>query len=248
MPDDNNALPELVELLVRVSQTKLKDKELEILPELRISSATVDGPDGLCFTVSLRRAWLSLDLMGLETVPGSRLGEPTKPNEVSVKHKTSHEIVTQNQITAQAGVRADKTSANVEIGLGGKHQSTGKTTSSTTSTEATPHIRVKARGNLMWEITDSPLAGELDGTFLNNEILCRVKPKSGANAKTIQLAAFVKQRDVLLRLLKSNCRFPFPSLNHEKMMKILIAKALSASGTKFNGTVEFSKSEIDIED
>ena len=95
MPDDNNALPDLVELLLRVSQTTSKTKELDILTELRISNATLDEEqDRLCFTVSLKRAWLSLDLSGLEPVPGSRLGEPTRPNEVSVKRKTSRELVT----------------------------------------------------------------------------------------------------------------------------------------------------------
>ena len=224
---------------------------MEILPELRISNATLDEEqDRLCFTVSLKRAWLSLDLSGLEPVPGSRLGEPTRPNEVSVKRKTSRELVTKNQVSAGAGIRADMTSASAsaKLDLGAKHTTAGTTIESTTSAESAPHIRVKARGNLMWEITDSPQLGELDGTFLNNEPLCRVKPKSGANAKTVQMSTFAKQRDVLLRLQKSNRPFPFLNVNQERLMKILIVKALSGPGTKFNGFIEFSRSEINVED
>jgi hypothetical protein len=248
MSDDNNSIPGLLELLLRVAKPSSKSAELDVFTELRISSATLDAPDGLVFTVALKRAWLSLDLLGLDPVPGSRLGEPAKPNEVTVKQKMSQEVVRKNEIGGHVGAKIDSTGASAGLELGAKHSSAGKTVVSTTSVESKPHIRVKARGNLMWEITDSPQLGELDGTYLNNESLCRTRSRVGANARTVQLLAYAKQRDILLRLEKGNSRFSFPSLNHEKMMKILIAKAISAPGTPFNGIVEFSKSESDVED
>jgi hypothetical protein len=246
MSNDNNPVPELLEFLLRAS--KNSKKETKILGELRINSATLEGPEGLSFTVSLKRAWLSLDLEGLEPIPGSRYGEPVRPNELSIKQKTVNETLVQNQVNANASVHLDSTHPHAALDLGADYNSKGKTTVSTTSAESAPHIRVKARGNLMWEVTESPNLPDLDGTYLDGEALCCVTAKIGANAKFVRLIAFAKQRDVQLRLTKNNSLFSFPSKNHERMLKVLISKALSSPGAPFNGIIEFSCSETEVED
>jgi hypothetical protein len=246
MANDINSIPELFEFLMRTS--KGSKKETNILGELRIDNASLDGPEGFTFTVLLKRAWLSLDLEGLDAIPGTRYGEPKKPNEVSIKQKTTNETVVQNQLNVQGGIRlaSDQPSLNLDLGAG--HSSKGKTVVSTSATQSAPHIRVKARGNLMWEVTENSQLTELDGTYLNGDALCRVTARLGANAKNVRLVAFAKQRDIILRLSKNNSLFSFPSKNHERMMKVLISKSLSSSGTQFNGIIEFSKSESDVED
>jgi hypothetical protein len=140
------------------------------------------------------------------------------------------------------------TSADAKLLLGGGRTTNAKTTVSTTSVESAPHIRVKARGNLKWEVTDSPSLGELDATYLDNAVLCKAIPNSGANAKDAQLTAYVKQKDTLLHLTKGGSPFAFPSHNHAKMLKILIAKALAASGTQYDGIITFSSAGVEIED
>ncbi|MFZ3354206.1 MAG: hypothetical protein WA268_25450, partial [Xanthobacteraceae bacterium] len=146
------------------------------------------------------------------------------------------------------GLEASPSTAHAKLGLGAEHKSSGKTVVSTTSSEVASHIRVKARPNLMWEISDSAQFGQLDGTYIHDESLCRVRTKVGANAKVVSLIASAKQRDIVLHLQQNNTRLSLPSTNHEKMLKVLIAKTLSASKGQFNGIIELSKSETDIED
>jgi hypothetical protein len=112
-------------------------------------------------------------------------------------------------------------------------------------------LKVKARPNLKWDVTESTQLDELDGTYLeglDGDPLCKVVAKKGANSKALGLVAVVKQRDVILRAQKESRLIRFRNATQEKMMKILISRALSGSENKFNGVIDFSRSEIEIED
>jgi hypothetical protein len=208
----------------------------------------LNGPSGFCFTVGLRRVWLSLHLDGLEAIPGSRFGEPTKDNEIVVKQKISNESTSQNKIGAELEAKASRDSANMKGTLIGSRHANSKTTISTTSAEAISHTRVKARANLKWEVTESPSLPELDATYLNNEVLCKAIAQKGANLKAISILAYANQKDTTLTIEKGKSIFKFPSTNHEKMLKILISKALSGESEKYNGKITFSIAEEEVED
>ena len=113
------------------------------------------------------------------------------------------------------------------------------------TTERQTHYRVRARGNLMWEVTEPPWEQPiLDGTYLNDAVLCRVESHDRANDKRLDLTAYAKQRDLILTAKKSKI---FKSTNEKNLFQVLIAKAL-AGGDGFDGFVAFSRSELDIED
>jgi hypothetical protein len=251
MPENNNSLPDLLELVVRLDESPDNPELTDIKVELRIATTDLNGPEDLNFTVGLKRAWLSLDLLGLELVPGSRFGEPTKPNQVAFESKFSKESTMHASAVAGASLKLGAAptglSASAATEIGGKRSTDSKTTSSRSATETEAHIRVKARGNLKWEVSEPPQTNTLDATYLDNEVICRAKAARGANAMSISMIAYARQRDVILELNRKGISFGFPSKNHEKMMKILISKAISSSNEKYNGTITLSESEIDLE-
>jgi len=211
----------------------------------------VDGEQDLCFEVALKRVFLDLNLDGLDPVSGTRVGEPVKDNEAEAKRKTSEEVIKQGEAHAKMGVSADPTKLGGSLSAGIEGKAAAKTVQSTTSTEKVSHLKVKARPNLKWEVTESAQLDELDGTYLKGvkgPPLCKVITKKGANSRSVQIDAIVKQRDVILRALKDRRLISFRNPTQEMMMKILIAKALAGSSSKFNGVIGFSRSEIEIED
>jgi hypothetical protein len=251
MGNDTNSLPDLLELLLRVVPNKGKATGFEVTPELRITKGMVEGEEDLCFEVSLKRVWLDLHLDGLDPISGTRFGDPVKDNEAEVKRKTSHEVVKEGKGHAKIGFSVDPSNVSGSLSAGAEGKAAEKRVESTTSTQKISHLKVKARPNLKWEITESPQLDELDGTYLEGtegDPLCQVTPKKGANLRSVQLGALVNQRDVILRAHKEKHPFSFRNPTQEKMMKILIAKALSGTDSKFNGVIEFSKSEIEIEE
>src|SRR4051812_18498378 len=72
---DDNAFPELFELLMRTAAVP-KSQDYEVKAEVRINSTIIEGPEGFCFSIGLKCAWLDMDLSGMTSVPGSRLNEP----------------------------------------------------------------------------------------------------------------------------------------------------------------------------
>lgn len=248
MTHDHNAIVDLVELLLRVAKAENDAAETEVRVDLRLAAADLDGDNGLSFNVAVQKMWISLDLSGLTISPGARHGEPTKPNQVDVERTTKTENVVEKQAHAGLNLRLDPKAfvGDGSIEGGAKHNSAGKRTVSETASEKSPHIRVKARGGNRWEIAEAD--GELlDGTYLSNDLLCRVVATAGANSQIVELCAYAKQKDIVLKATRNGTRIPFLTNNHEKMLKILIAKAISASGSSYAGTIAFSKSEGEIE-
>lgn len=242
---DQNKITDLVELFLRVAGQGEDGAEVRV--DLRIASADIDAEDGtMSFSVSLKKAWLSMDVNGVTPEPGTRHGEPKKENEVQLKSKVSTEDRTEVGVQAGVNVCASPTKADASLNLGAKAAKGSKELVATSSAETTTHMRVKARGGLSWEIAEAR-PQPLDGTYLENEVLCRVTALPGANSKSIELLAYAKQKDLILDLKSGGSKIPFKSNNHEKMLKILIAKALSATGSRYAGKIDFSKSEAEIE-
>lgn len=249
-PSNQNSIEDLVDLLLRIACNE-KTGQFEVRVDLRINSSDLDAPDGTAFTVGLKRAWLKLDRSGVEIVPGERFGEPTRPNVVAVKQKTSTESVIESQAGAQADVALHanlstlRGGAAAKVAASAKHHVAGKKVVSTTASENAAHIRVKARPAERWEVSES--AGPLDGTYLNDELLCRIVARDRSNSHSVELTAYAKQKDLILNVTHNGSKFPFITPNHDKLLKILIGKALSSQGSQYDGTITFSKSESDLE-
>jgi hypothetical protein len=97
---NQNSLPDLIEVLMRVVNSNEEDHR-DVRVELRVNSVSLVADDCLEFVVELDRANLSLDLDGFEVVPKSRYGEPSKSNDVAIKHKLTNETVLQGEVPSQ---------------------------------------------------------------------------------------------------------------------------------------------------
>lgn len=242
---DNNSIPELVELSSRM-ETNPGGPESELKIELRVHPASVDGPHDLTFSASLTRLVLSLDLVGLSVVPGSRFGEPTRKNEAIFEMTISKENGAEQKRAGEIGASASILRA-VSVSTR-QTDSQGRTSKETIAqSETKHHHRVCALGNLNWEVTQPPWETQiLDLTYMNDETLCKVRTRDRANQKSLVLRAFARQRDVSCDAEKAG--FPFlRTPTQKKLMNILLSKALASDGN-FNGTLTFSCSVIEFED
>lgn len=244
--NDNNSLPDLIEVITRVADTnELSNKDVRV--ELRINSITLVADDFLEFVVQLDKAKLALDLDGFDVLPGSRFGEPTKPNDVSVEHRLTNEHTRQGEVSGNVQVEL---SPQPTASFGGKiaGSAASKTTESTSSQQTYSLLRVKARGNLTWEISEPGEGGKpLADTYLNDDILCKIKATPGANMLAVKLEAFAHKRDIRITPVSKLKRFSFKSKNHEKMFAALVGKSLGHTKTN-GGLLTFSVSEIIVEE
>lgn len=246
MSNDQNSLPDLIEVITRVANSNEPNNK-EIRVELRINSVTLVADDNLEFVVQLDRASLAMDLDGLEVVPKSRHGEPIKPNDVSIEHKMTNQQTRKGEVSGHAELNlSQKPSGSLGMKAAGSAAST--LTESVSSKEKYNLLRVKARGNLTWEVSEPAEIGKpLDDTYLNDDVLCKVKALPGANMLAVRLDTFARKRDIKITPVSKLSKFAFKSTNHEKMFNALVAKSLGHNIGN-GGIVTFSVSEITIED
>jgi hypothetical protein len=253
MPIDDNPLPHLLELKLRVQTCEEEEGQKDVRTDLRIYCSEIDGPDGSVISVRLKKASLDLNLAGLEAVPNTRLGEPVR--DIKLVEKQTNTVRT--TLDGKVGVRAglDITKLNpASLKLSADASAEAKATSLHTSKQEIAEYRVKARGGDSWEVAEPPTKtpgmeqAPLDGTYLLDRVLCRVAPQKGANMMSVSVTAYAKQRDLKLELLKGDLWHTFMSAGQEKLFKILVAKSLGQVGSKYAGIVKLSHSEVEIED
>ncbi|MBR1200018.1 hypothetical protein JQ574_28910 [Bradyrhizobium sp. AUGA SZCCT0158] len=243
MVKTGNSIPTLVDLSVRIPKKREDETEEEVRVELRVHPAQLDGPNDLEFSVGLKRMTLSMDLSGVEPVPGSRYGEPTKDNVATHERTLSTEVSVES---TDAGGGSVKLAINPELTLKADTSSVLKKKSNVSTTERKVHHRVRARGNLLWEITEPPWEDPtLDLTYMKDEPLCKIAPIDRANSKSVEVSAYAKQKDLIFDCKKSP--IPFRTPNHKKLLNILLSKALSPD-EPFVGVVTFSRSALSFED
>lgn len=248
MTPNSNSLPDLIEVLMRVVNSN-EEGHRDVRVELRVNNVSLVSDDCLEFVVELDRAHLSLDLDGFEVVPTSRYGEPRKPNDVSVERKLTNETTLQGEIAGSIegtlGIQPTGSVTSKVSGSAGR-----KSVVSSTAQQTEQILRVKARGNLRWEVTEPELNGAtsvLRDTYLLDDVLCKVSALPGANLLAVKLEAFARKRDIRITPRSKLGAFGFKSRNHEIMLNAVVTKALSQDRAN-GGIVTFSVSEIIVED
>jgi hypothetical protein len=191
MNSNQNSLPDLIEVLMRVVNSNEEDHR-DVRVELRVNSVSLVADDCLEFVVELDRANLSLDLDGFEVVPKSRYGEPTKSNDVAIERKLTNETVLQGEVSASL----EGTVSSVPSGsFSGKVSgSAGTRSTESTSAQQTQNLlRVKARGNLRWEISEPTLQGSsaaLADSYLVDDVLCKISAALFLMRQTLPIRFF----------------------------------------------------------
>lgn len=225
MGDANNPLEELSELFAMPSSNADAEQGEELRYQLRFGEAELVLEDGTVCKVSLRRAYLGLSLSGLTIAPGSEYGAQLKDNEVSVAYAAKKDLTS----TLKGGVSAFVTSLFVPGAEAGVKAEASVTKQSSEETAYTvKKTRMTPRGGQKWEIVE-PSQAPLDGDYLAHSVaLCRVEAIRGANLKEVTARVFVKQRDLLFRYEADGRVFSTVlSINRQKLLNILIAKALN---------------------
>jgi hypothetical protein len=248
--EHQNPLPDLVELMTRIAPKDGDDTAHEILVELRVHPHEIEESFGT-IGVEISEAILSLQLSGLEVVPGTKFSNPV------IDSKTQQEVHLERKVTdstdnarTQSGGFAFSSSA---IGLVGKieasrvsSEQTGQSVSDRTSrTDLVEHYHVKAIGNDNWKICGRA-NGPLDGVYVNNQSLCEVAPVANANRVGAETELVVRQRHLKAEMVSDQSWFAsLVSTNQKKIAKILIAKSLheAASDEAFDGKFVFAKSQ-----
>lgn len=224
MHDAKNPIEELSELFV-VPPTDVDDGSNDKLYcQLRFGEAELALDDGTVFKVAVIRAFLALDLAGLIILPGSEYGATIKENLIDVKceSKESNELKKGGAIGGQLG-------SSSSLGISGSAEQVTTLRTSKASETHVAKTRVTPRGGQKWEILAID-EEKLDGDYLSPQVaLCHFKSKKGANQQAATTRVYVKQRD-----MKFSCDNPGLlaglklSRNKEKLLNILIAKALNS--------------------
>jgi hypothetical protein len=252
MPTDNNSLPLLLDLRLRVRDSEEEEGQKDVRIDLRIHCSEIDGPDDAVVSVQLKKAALELELIGLDAVPNGRFGEPLRQNELVEKQTTTIRTNLEGKAAVHAGVDIAKlTPATLKLSADAVAEA--KASSVYTSKQEVTEYRVKARGGDTWEVREpltknAPRQAPLDGTYLSDDVLCKVSRQKGANMMSVGVTAYARQRDMTLELTKGTFWQTYVNAGQEKLFKILVAKSLGLSGNKYAGIVKLSRSELEIED
>jgi hypothetical protein len=202
--------------------------------------------------VQLKRAMLEMELSGLETVPQSRFGEPVRENKVVEKLATNVKTDLEGKVAISAGLDISKLNPTT-LKLTANGLAAAKATSVYTSKQEHTDYRVQARGGDTWEVCEPKTKASglqeqpLDGTYLSDEVLCKVAAQRGANMMTVSISAFARQRDMTLEITNGSLWQTYVNTSQEKLFKILVAKSLGQAGGPYAGLVKLSRSETDIE-
>lgn len=243
---NQNSIHDLAELLVFLEAGDGASSSLELSTEIRIASADIDDLDtDISLTVSLRRAWLHLDLEGFNVSPQGRHGDSVIQSSAvatTTTAVTTGSFSAGGSLSGAADVETPKIGFKGSASVGGAFEQ--KDVLQMQGLQDELHIPVKARPNNRWEITKFN-NGLLDGTFMNGSILCQIKHSNSANRHAGSLTLEVSQKDLILQA-REQSRISFFSNNKKKLLGIFIAKSMSIDAN-YNGKIVLCKSEWEDE-
>lgn len=244
-----NSLPDICELEVRLNKVSSDQEEIECVVDLRIHNSEIALGDEEC-QVCFKKLTISVDLEGLDIVPGSRFGEPRKSNEVSFTKHSTQEKSKEKKLGYGLSTAFGRGRVDASASANAGSQSLAKHTTSNESREVQVHRRVKARPNKRWEVAE--LDNEpLDDTYLENTVLFRANKAIGSNRERIAAEVKVKQRDLLVNQIRitqsAETFFSRLSINQRRLLDIFIAKSISSAlydGKTYIGEIVVSKFEV----
>lgn len=250
-----NSIPEICELGIRIEAASNQEGDLVCVAELRLHNGDIPLGDEVC-EVSVSKLTISIDLEGLEAVPGSRHGEPRRPNATRIDRTITQTNAAGKSYKAASDVCFNDTLPSLRASAGGEISgSTARETALTVNDQA-EHLRVRAIPSLRWEVTE-PDGAQLSGTYLDGESLLGLARAERANRSSLSVSVRVKQRDLNIKqdIAGSSSLNFFSRLGNtqRRLLDIFISKSLSAAlngGGKYLGEIKLSDhfGEIDNEE
>ncbi len=231
-----NALPSLAELLIEPIPSLEADLTINLMAELRMSSDVIDI-EQRTFEVGVRRAYVKIDLQGLEPILGSRLGEQA-PAEA--EESREQEATTSMNMSAAAAASTNFLSTTPEFS---GELSAGRSTIRTTKKHCKlAHRALRAKPGLSWQIDaaqDMRNTEFLDATFINHQSLCSIREKKNANHNSVSVRLFFRKRDLVIRREDAPLGLEkfLGERNRDAVILAIIARAAERLSTE-NGTAE----------
>ena len=251
--ENQNPLPNIVELNSRLVPGSSGENECALMAELRIHPNEIEEEIGT-ITIEIEEATLSAEFHGLEVIPNSKLFDHQQLAVISqdIDSETTTTDLNESENAQSGGVEANLSPIKAGISMDIKSQKSKKTGSSTALTvrqsSTSKFVVVKAVGNNNWQI-QKPKKGKLDGRYLGDEALCKLNTVKGTNRVVSQLELVVKQRHLKVEMFSEDAGKPgFLSRfsnNQKKIMGVVIAKSLHKIGSdkQYTGSVIFARSE-----
>lgn len=200
MSELSNHVADLVEIALQISESSRPRKDLPLQVDLRVGKAEATLGD-YEVSASVSRLFLALDLIGHDIVMKSRFGEPTK--EPRIESESTFRSVVRSSAEAQAevGFKIGSGNSSAALSAGGKGQMEYKHTEDRKNKTTEIFYRVQALPNNMWKVEEYGGA-PLEGTYLNGDVLCKVKVLNGANHSSISVHVYAKPRDIIIDITK----------------------------------------------
>lgn len=248
-----NSMPEICELGIRIVSAPFQEGHLYCVAELRLHNGEIPLGDEVC-EVSISKLTISIDLEGLEAVPGSRHGEPRRPNATRIDRTITHTNAAGKSYKAAADAYLNTTipvlTASAQGGISG---STARETALIVN-DQDEHLRVRAIPSLRWEVSE-PDGAPLSGTYLGGESLLGLAKAERANRSSLSVNVRVRQRDLNVRQVMTGASslifFSRICNTQRRLLDIFIAKSLSAAvsgGGKYLGEIILSNHSDEIQD
>lgn len=217
--------------------------------DLRLASGELPLGDDEC-EVSFERLTISVYREGFEILNGSKYGEPLKENSVAASKASKSQSQTKSSTSAKIAAAANKIPL---VNVSAEKSSLRQNEKSLSTQESYDHLRVKARPNDRWEVSESDRE-PLDGTYLQQTPLFQALTLPNANRRSLNVSLKVKQRDLSLKQIRRNGesvgRFERITENQRRLIDVFIAKSLSNAvygNRKYMGEIILSMFEYSDE-
>lgn len=229
--NNDNPIEDLTSSSIRV---KNQDGKFIVFIETYFGAEIFEVGDDLeVISVKVKSAKLEIECPGFFVVPGSRLGDDTKPvsEEVSVETIIEANAMRQGRGGLNFGVRSGSGDLAASIDCeASKTESSG--TKKSVQTTATQY-RVRARGEKRWDISEIGDQNFLSGKYLGDSPLfsCRLSDKP-TNRHSISASISVRARDLSFESLDTNgafFKFGSKHKNRERLMNILLSKCVRSN-------------------
>ncbi|CUX45910.1 hypothetical protein AGR7C_Lc120050 [Agrobacterium deltaense Zutra 3/1] len=249
--NDNNAIPELVELFARVDETG-DPNTFELRASLQINPDEIDVGD-YTISVEIIGAHLSVDSFGCTIDPHAKHGKRVHAERLArtITTEKSYRVAVSATVAEEAAAEMSLSLVDASLKANAKHSKSDTRSTDMTLSERqenlSEHIPVESVGNNRWKVSEEKKRA-LRGYYLDDAKLCILtKSLRPSNRLGASITVEVARRDIAVTISQDR-RFLRMSQTKEKLLGALIAKRLSKSSLATSErAITFASVEVDHE-
>lgn len=249
--NDNNAVPELVELNAKFDETD-NPNTFELRASLLINPEEIDV-GAYTIRVEIWEAHLSVEAFGCTVDPHAKYGKRVHSERVprTVTTEKSYRVAVSTTAAEEAAAEMSLSVVDAALKAGAKRSKSDTRSTDVALSErqdtSSEHIPVEAVGNNRWKVSEEK-EKPLRGYYLDDAKLCRLTISSqSSNRLGASITLEVAKRNIGVGLTQDR-RLLRPTLSKERLLGALVAKCLSkGSLAPSERAITFASVEIDHE-